>query len=277
MNIQSTILSELNDSTEIFKFNGISIIVESNLLNDAEKIRYFKVLSGRRNRDGIYNFMCRISMNRPEYLGLEGETLILSDNMIDDIIAKFNKKSEYDSHLSNWQYMIEIINEYNEGEDKLRIPTDLPMPDYTKLKRGYARDYKNIKIYHENDIDKLVLSTQKEYDHDIFIMDGLLVMAPDNIGERYIKVLYDCDENGLYAKMCCLSIDEPKYIISAGTTEDLSSELIDKFMHIIKYRYPCSEESYTYWNHILGELNCKSYPYLYDENIPVPDYTKLKK
>ena len=72
--------------------------------------------------------MCRIRMDKPEYVGLEDEDLILTEELKERFIKEVSK---------DWKWCIELMNDAAYVcivPDRNFMDINTPMPDYTLLK-----------------------------------------------------------------------------------------------------------------------------------------------
>src|SRR5574344_571704 len=114
MNNLSIILGEYDYGFSNKIFHSEHLILQSN--PNAKNNWCFKVFLGDYLDD-----MCRISMIEPKYINAEGETLILTEELISEMISWLNKKCDFDNTISYWDYLIESWNLIMDEENQIPI------------------------------------------------------------------------------------------------------------------------------------------------------------
>lgn len=137
MNIEKLISLDLKEDSEsievIYQKDKMKVLLVPNY--SEKSLRYFWIIK--------QNKFCRISMMEPVYMNFPDENLILTKEEINELIKTLN--TTYTGELNwnkgnvykrNWDFLISQLNETQEFYENLKwikIPKDLPIPDYTLL------------------------------------------------------------------------------------------------------------------------------------------------
>lgn len=134
-NVNEKLFNNIENNKILLEISRVGFISKSPVLeiyiytDDPGNIPHFHIRDYKKNGNSGEEFHTCIEFKTNRYFHHTGKEDILNKHQR-KLLCDFLKKTEQDELESNWNI---LIKEWNRNNSNIKIPTNLPMPDYTTI------------------------------------------------------------------------------------------------------------------------------------------------